>query len=330
MNKPVKKVKFVDFWNGFKPESHYIYKMLSKHYELMLDEKPDYLFYGPYGHEHLKYADCVKICQTSENIVPDFNLCDYGIGFEYLDYGDRYMRYPCYYAQGVLKDLELCTKKHLMTEKEIASKTEFCAYVYSNANADKIRTQIFYELSKYKPVNAGGRHLNNVGQPGGVKDKLEFQKKHKFAIAFENSAHSGYATEKIVQAFAAGTIPIYWGDPTIAEQFNEKAFVNVNHFATLEEACERVKEIDANDELFLSMLREPAIINEEVMPEKAAERMEQFLCHIMEQEKESAYRRNLTFWGEAYGKRMLDWYNNSLRTDEGFFAKVKRKLKGSH
>jgi len=34
-------------------------------------------------------------------------------------------------------------------------------------------------------------------------------------------------TEKIVEAFAANCIPIYWGDPSISKVFNSKAFINV-------------------------------------------------------------------------------------------------------
>ena len=50
--------------------------------------------------------------------------------------------------------------------------------------------------------------MNNIG--GAVSDKFAFQQKHKFSIAFENTSYCGYCTEKIVEAFVAGTIPIYW------------------------------------------------------------------------------------------------------------------------
>ena len=48
---------------------------------------------------------------------------------------------------------------------------------------------------------------------GPVASKLDFDRSHKFSIVCENTAHSGYTTEKLVEAFAAGCIPIYWGDP---------------------------------------------------------------------------------------------------------------------
>ena len=91
----------------------------------------------------------------------------------------------------------------------LSSKTEFCSFVVSNNNASPERDIIFDKLSEYKKVSSGGRYRNHVGGP--VSDKLEFQRKHKFAIAFENCSQPGYSTEKILEAFAARTVPIYWG-----------------------------------------------------------------------------------------------------------------------
>ncbi|CAJ99309.1 alpha (1,3)-fucosyltransferase fragment 2 [Helicobacter acinonychis str. Sheeba] len=35
---------------------------------------------------------------TGENEVPNFNLFDYAIGFDGLDFKERYLRMPLYYA----------------------------------------------------------------------------------------------------------------------------------------------------------------------------------------------------------------------------------------
>lgn len=34
-----------------------------------------------------------------ENLVPDFNICDYAIGFHYLDFEDHYFRFPLYLVE---------------------------------------------------------------------------------------------------------------------------------------------------------------------------------------------------------------------------------------
>ena len=38
----------------------------------------------------------------------------------------------------------------------------------------------------------------------------------------------GYVTEKIVNAFLAGSIPIYWGSRAVLEIFNPESFIYAN------------------------------------------------------------------------------------------------------
>ena len=64
--------------------SHYILQILKKYYEVEISEDPEYLFYNESDYEHLNY-DCIKIFYTGENIHPNFNFCDYALGFDYLN-----------------------------------------------------------------------------------------------------------------------------------------------------------------------------------------------------------------------------------------------------
>ena len=217
------KVKYLDWWGGFEPENYLINSILRKYYDIIETDDPDYIFCSMYSKEALAY-DCVRIFYSGENFCPDFNLFDYAIGFENMEYGDRYVYGPNYilnprYADDVKKMLV----KHKRDEIDQKAKSEFCSFVVSNGLGSSLRFDFFEELSKYKKVNSGGRYHNNIGLPDGVPDKYEFQKSHKFSICFENSSHPGYITEKLVQGFAAGTIPIYWGAYDINSIFNEKA-----------------------------------------------------------------------------------------------------------
>ena len=47
--------------------------MLSKHYNLIESDEPDFLIYSCFSGEHLKYPNSVKIFYTGENIIPNFN-----------------------------------------------------------------------------------------------------------------------------------------------------------------------------------------------------------------------------------------------------------------
>src|SRR5438309_10477229 len=83
--------------------------------------------------------------------------------------------------------------------------------------------------------------------PGGPWGKIEFLKRYKFNIAFENASLPGYTTEKIVEPMAARCLPIYWGNPLIHREFNPKSFLNYVDFRDEAALIERIIELDQND-----------------------------------------------------------------------------------
>jgi hypothetical protein len=305
------RIKFVDFWDDFVPENNLFYQLLCEHYDIELCDEPDYLFCSVFGEEHLQY-DCVKIFYTGENQCPDFNLYDYAIGFDHMTFGDRYFRLPIYYLNRYQNDFRLMQEKHT---RPIPKKTGFCSFVYSNDRASEVRERFFNQLSSYKSVSSGGRYKNNIGGP--VADKLAFERDHKFSFSFENSSYPGYSTEKLVQSFAAQTVPIYWGDPVIAETFNEESFINCNNYSSWDEVLEVVKRIDSNPELYAQMLSVPALKHPEVDTiEAKLSQLSDFVCHIFGQELTFAMRYNRVYWGHRYVKRMRQHakaYRNSFR-----------------
>lgn len=62
-----------------------------------------------------------------------------------------------------------------------------------------------------------------------VEDKLETMRDYKFAICFENGSYPGYITEKIIDCFVAGVIPIHAGAPDILD-YVRGAFLDLNDF----------------------------------------------------------------------------------------------------
>lgn len=77
------KIFFTDLWPNASKENYFL-NFLQRHFNVVVDPEPDYLFYSVYGNEHLKYSNCIKIFYTGENMFPDFNFCDYAIGFHFL------------------------------------------------------------------------------------------------------------------------------------------------------------------------------------------------------------------------------------------------------
>lgn len=296
------RVKYLDWWDGFEPEHYLISKLLEKHYYIDNNEMPDYTISSMYTKSALAY-DGIRIFYTGENFSPDFNLFDYAIGFEKMNFGDRYIYCPNYIINPkYAEDVKQMQRKH--TDEAISEKikTEFCSFVVSNSAGNPIRFKFFEELLKYKKVNSGGRYMNNIGLQGGVPDKYEFQKKHKFSLCFENSSHLGYTTEKLVQGFAAGTIPIYWGASDVGEIFNKNAMVIIKDNNDFSRALKQIIEIDENDDIYRTMLKEPALVNPEYIQNTINE-LEKFLVNIFEQPIEHAYRRPIVPMVEAYYRK---------------------------
>lgn len=65
-------------------------------------------------------------------------------------------------------------------------------------------------------------------------DKIASLRTAKFALAYENTIHPDYVTEKIYDVMKAGTVPIYLGAPNITEYVPKKCFINKADFPTYE------------------------------------------------------------------------------------------------
>jgi len=66
---------------------------------------------------------------------------------------------------------------------------------------------------------------------GRKTDKLkrDFQQKHLFLLCPENMIRKGYVSEKILEAYASGFIPITWANPlNLSPYLNEHAFINLH------------------------------------------------------------------------------------------------------
>lgn len=263
-------------------------------------DAPDFVFCMNMERSVLRYPG-VRIQIIGENILPDFNLVDYAIGFDRLSLGDRYLRWPLLRAWKSYASLH----SRMPYDEIVRDRDKFCACVVSNVTNRQGALDAYIDcFSAYRPVQCGGRWRNNVG--GRVADKLAFLRQHKFSFAFENTSYPGYATEKITDAFAAGTIPIYWGDPDITRDINPDAFVMCHDFDSPEAVLSRVKQIDGDEDLYRSMLTAPVFRNGKEPDEYNESRLVAFLYNIFSQPLPAAYRRPRGRWGQKY-----EWHMKS-------------------
>ncbi len=261
----------------------FIDEVLKKHYEVVESDDPQFVFYSVCGYEHLRWPKAVRVFYSEECCVPDFRYCDYAISYDRMDYGERYCRLPYYY--GIEK-----YSSALPDEQELLNR-KFCNFVYSNASRGEgagLRIGFCQKLAEYKFIECPGKVLHNIDnaiEPRGgdwQAGKLRYLSDFKFTIAFENGCYPGYTTEKLIHPLMAHSLPIYWGNSEVGQEFNTAAFLNAADYDyDLDRLLQRVIELDQDDEQYLAMLRQP-IFAPGFDYGATLERLERFLCRIVE------------------------------------------------
>lgn len=266
-------IKFIDFWGSFKPKEDIVFgKTLIDAYELKISNKPDILVYSLYGDDHNKkeYDNCIKICYNAENLkthnLDPNKILDVGhylISMERIEHLN-YLRLP-----NIVRANFYGYNSDLINDfSNLPQKNKFCAFVQRNCSC-RYRNSFVEKLSKYKAIDCAGPCLNNFKSDvlGNRKHEgnVDFLSPYKFNIAFENSSSPGYCTEKIWWGFLAKTISIYWGDPTVYQDFNESSFLNRHDFDSDDEFIEAIIELDNNDDAYYKMLTKPKLKDESLV-----------------------------------------------------------------
>ena len=154
-------------------------------------------------------------------------------------------------------------------------KTRFCNFVASSSRFGdtEVRERFVRRLMAHGQVDCPGRVLNNT-QPlppnalgiNAQLAKLEFLSSYRFTVAFENTSADGYVSEKILHPLIAGSIPVYWGSPDVAERYNPEAFVNCHDFGSFEDVIERILEIEADPARLEAMRQAPMLHDGSCIP----------------------------------------------------------------
>ena len=120
-----------------------------------------------------------------------------------------------------------------------ARRSHFCSFLYLHQRADRVKFRDV--LANRSGIVIPQLHGTGRNSLDIFEEAVLMQRDYRFSIAFESSQdHRYYVTEKIVNAFLAGTIPIYWGNLNIHEYFNPRAFINVASFASFQDAADHV------------------------------------------------------------------------------------------
>jgi len=214
-------------------------------------DSADLLFYSDFGERHWGFKG-LKVYVTGENMLPDFDQCDLAFT-PHEEVGEpRAIRLP-YYAQ-VLPGLGSLIKRPAPSA-DVVARPGFCSFVASNPRGPE-RNSFFRRLNSKMKVDSAGRHFNTTGKR--LADKHAFLLGYRMNMAFENTRSPGYVTEKLVEPLLAGCIPIYWGAPDVARDFNPGCMINVADFPDFDGAIEHILKVDADPQARLAILTAPA------------------------------------------------------------------------
>ena len=118
-----------------------------------------------------------------------------------------------------------------INEPKIYEKTKIISFIASNKNLTEGHKKRLEWVQKIgDQVDLYGRGFNEIlNKEEGLCDYM-------FSVVIENGFYKSYFTEKIMDCFATGTIPIYLGTPDIGNFFNEDGIIQLsNEFDVSEE-----------------------------------------------------------------------------------------------
>jgi hypothetical protein len=79
--------------------------------------------------------------------------------------------------------------------------------------------------------------------PQKCTDKREVISKYKFSLCLENVAYPGYVTEKIIDCFVAGVVPLYLGAPDIEDFVPKNSFIDLRDFDNFQQLTNCIEQM---------------------------------------------------------------------------------------
>lgn len=129
--------------------------------------------------------------------------------------------------------------------------TKFCCAFISNPLS--FRLGLIKELNEIETVDIFGKVVNRT-----IHDKVSVAQNYRFGIAFENNIYPGYVTEKLMEAYTSGTIPVYWGNDS-ESYFNPKSFINLYDFKSFQEFKLELQAINSDPTKYQRMFCQPLL-----------------------------------------------------------------------
>jgi hypothetical protein len=203
----------------------------------------------------------VNIFFTGENERPPFGDWDAYLSFDLHSYQGKNAYLPlwwitCTDIAGPNRapyldepiSVELLMKKR---EVDFHKRRKFCVAFIGKAYP--FRMQALNLISSIENVEVYGAIARK-----DTRSKFQASKDFRFVFAFENDLFPGYVTEKVIEAWATGAIPLYWGSDPL-NYINSEAVINLNDFSNFPEFLARITEVNSNSSLWEQIASQPIL-----------------------------------------------------------------------
>jgi len=115
-------------------------------------------------------------------------------------------------------------------DRKLYNKTKNVSMIASckqNSSGHKLRHEVYSTFL----------NIDFFGDIGGVHNRIDYKldglKDYRFSIAIENCQHNFYFTEKLMDCFLTGTIPVYFGCPDIVDYFNRDGMIFIDNIHSM-------------------------------------------------------------------------------------------------
>lgn len=278
-------VYFHNFWNGFIERTDGIHcsffmKLLEKTYQcpIHITSSPDNAdvlvesIFGYMSYLHYKKwrATILYTGETHYCSMKDIDQYDCVLGFE--ETGRNFVKCPLYILFLISNPdiMRQISEPAVNTPAQMISPSPTpppppnqASVILSNIHG-KERLTFLDHLEKKMSVKYGGKYKNNIGRlvsgQFNSPEMSQFYREGKFAITMENGDQPHYVTEKIVNGFRSGVIPVYWGTSKIVEYFNPRRFLRLKS-ASPEDMDELIHTmLSMTDQEYFDIIREPILL----------------------------------------------------------------------
>lgn len=188
-----------------------------------------YIFYTDYSLDQVRENNSIKYAWILES--PDITWQSHN----WISYNNKIFDYVLTNNKDLLdkgENFKFCPTGGCWIKPEdqkIYNKTKLISIIASAkriTHGHMLRHQI---ISTFRnKLGVYGRGYNPVDY------KLEALKDYAYSITIENTKKDYYFTEKLIDCFMTGTVPIYWGCPSIGNFFNTDGMIIFDTISDLE------------------------------------------------------------------------------------------------